>query len=634
MNGLLDRKDRLILHHLCQHGKVTDRLLELVSKTTTYRRIEKLLKMGLLTRGEEGYKLTPAGEKALLGQNEGLAGTWPHLAAIPTAYHLAMAELIIAAVSARISGLFSEHLPSFLLVGPTMAWKTSLARFLCQAFGLDPARHIIDLSTETSRSLWLRRNAKGQVIYKREILSAPFVTFDEYGLADKQVRVAVGHFIAGRLKVPVENEVLEFRVTPLLTANPLKEEGNVKSRTGFSEPQIRRTVICDLCAVSLPDLAVEGEEILERERQAAPFPLRPAKERLVSLRRKIVQLMRKLIRPDAQSLVDTEMLRILCCGMAAYMEPRQALWRVMLDYCTVVETLGWTVENWRELLAQENIEPSNNILEEETMGQETQGIKRYVTFVEVETGKNAEEALQVLVDLIKALRACGLTLEDARRLGEVMSHAAAQRISPQRLQQHLKLERILQEHDIPLETLVEVVGQLQKQGLLEAERFKALDCLVRLMRRHRVDLRVLREVVGLFAAAEKHGLCQNFLTEVVKFGGMLQRQGLDVLKGFENLVHAAYDRTALEDEVKGLRDTSKALRAEVSELQQKAEKLREKVDGLTELCREKMEKVFELCDSVLDLAKEVKRMSARRRRLVAEVEHLQGVLMSWHAYAQ
>jgi len=434
--------------------------------------------------------------------------------------------------------------------------------------------------------------------------------------------------------VPVENEVLEFRVTPLLTANPLKEEGDVKSRTGFSEPQIRRTVICDLCAVSLPDLAVEGEEILEQERQAAPFPLRPAKERLVSLRRGIVQLMRKLIRPDAQSLVDTEMLRILCCGMAAYMEPRQALWRVMLDYCTVVETLGWTIENWRDLLAQENIEPSNNILEGETMGQETQGIRRYVTFVEVETGKNAEEALQVLVDLIKALRACGLTLEDAQRLGEVMSHAAAQRISPQRLQQYLKLDRILQEHDIPLETLVEVVGQLQKRGLLEVEPFKALDCLVRLIGRHRVDLRVLREVVGLFAAAEKHELCQNFLTEVVKFGGMLQRQGLDVLKGFENLVYAAYDRTALEDEVKGLRDTRKALRDEVSELQQKAEKLREKVDGLTELCREKMEKVFELCDSVLDLAKEVKRMSAQRRRLVAEIEHLQGVLMSWHAYAQ
>jgi len=131
MNGLLDRKDRLILQHLCQHGKVTERLLELVCKTTTYRRIEKLLRMGLLTRGEEGYQLTPAGQKALLGQQEGLAGTWPHLAAIPTAYHLAMAELIIAAVSARISGLFSEHLPSFLLVGPTMGWKTSHGR-LCR----------------------------------------------------------------------------------------------------------------------------------------------------------------------------------------------------------------------------------------------------------------------------------------------------------------------------------------------------------------------------------------------------------------------------------------------------------------------------------------------------------------------
>ena len=44
------------------------------------------------------------------------------------------------------------------------------------------------------------------------------------------------------------------------------------------------------------------------------------------------------------------MLRILCCGMGAYMEPQQALWRAMLDYCTVVESLGWTVENWRDVL--------------------------------------------------------------------------------------------------------------------------------------------------------------------------------------------------------------------------------------------------------------------------------------------
>jgi len=139
-------KDRVILQWFCRENEVSEELAEQVGlrRSALYERVGRLVRNGLLQRlGRNQYKLTPAGEKVLLGQQEGLARIWPHLAAIPTAYHLALAELIIAAVSTRISGLFSEHLPSFLLVGPTLCWKTSLGRFLCQAFGLDPARHII-----------------------------------------------------------------------------------------------------------------------------------------------------------------------------------------------------------------------------------------------------------------------------------------------------------------------------------------------------------------------------------------------------------------------------------------------------------------------------------------------------------
>src|SRR5206468_1215691 len=105
------------------------------------------------------------------------------------------------------------------LFGHTLAWKSSLARFACLMLGLSPATHLIDLAAESGQSLWLRRDARGDVTFQREILTAPFLAFDEYLEADAKVRSVIQHFLSGRTIVAFDNSVLTIAPVCLVTMN-------------------------------------------------------------------------------------------------------------------------------------------------------------------------------------------------------------------------------------------------------------------------------------------------------------------------------------------------------------------------------------------------------------------------------
>jgi len=597
-------KDKIILQWFCSKGEVSEELAEQVGlrRSALYERVGRLVRNGLLQRlGRNQYKLTPAGQKVLLGQNEGLAQLYPLLVEVPTAQHLAIIELIIAAISARISGLFDEFLPSFLLIGPTMAWKTSLGRFVCYMLGLDPARHVIDLSTETSKSLWLRRDARGRVIYKREILDAPFVTFDEYGLADKQVRAAVWHFIGGRLKVPVENEVLESRVTALLTMNPLKEEGNLSDRTGLLPAKIRRLVVCDLCWVDLPDLAVTGEDVVERAARATPLQLRQANSTFTHLRRPISSLMRQLLLPEALQSVNFEMLRALVAGMAAYMSEEKALQRVVRDYCVTLETLGWTVENWRAKLAQfadiENEQQlsGTTILEGEIMGSD---IQKYLAYLQVETGKDAVEALRVLVEVWQAMRRCGLELDDLKRLGDVLSHAAAQRLSAERLEHYLGFERITATCDITPEQVAELATVLKRSGYLDKQRLEVLMGVAELLGRYDLDIGDLRQALSVLITLRRQGVPPSIVHALKDVAVQFYRSDIDVEEAMEDLAQAVIDDAVLRNEIDALMQKRDRLLMEVKKLSNEAQDKQEKLLEWDGTVKRLMEELINMCEQV------------------------------------
>ena len=105
--------------------------------------------------------------------------------------------------------------------------------------GADPAACIVDLAAEAGRSLWIRRDATGDIRSQRGLLSAAVVVLDEYGLADRAVRQAVLPPLSGRRRVPLEHDVLPITPVPIITMNPRPGQ-SLTVRTGFSLRQLRR----------------------------------------------------------------------------------------------------------------------------------------------------------------------------------------------------------------------------------------------------------------------------------------------------------------------------------------------------------------------------------------------------------
>ena len=609
---MLDERDREILALLATGSQIGD-IVQRVPKATFYRRLDRLLKMGLLAKQKNGYRLTAAGYKVLHNTTTGLAHVYPLLAELPTAEHLAKVELALAAISARLSGLFQDHLPGFLIVGPTMSWKTSLGKFLCLILDLDPALHIVDCSSETGKSLWLRRDSRGRTVFKRELLDAPFVCFDEYGWSDKVVRVSVQHFIAGRLRVPLENKTLDFRCTPLLTMNPVKE-GDIEAKTGLKEPQIRRLVICDLESVKMPDLAVEGETLLERAAKAPPFPLRTSTETLSELRPRIVGLCRRLLTEPAQRLVDMELVRVLVCGMRPYMQPDEALRRVMVNLCCLWQTLGWTAENWRDILEQEFDKKENRkrevLVEEKPMRTQTDRLEEALTYLSVDTGRKGEGVLGLLVDLWRAMRGCGLDTEGLKQVVEVLDAAAAKRVEPQRLRDYLTLERHLAEHNLSPQELGKLGEALKRCGMLEARYLKALITLLEVIQRNDVDLPLLRQAATLLARAKRRGLPLHLVQDVLETAAILHHSGIDVRRGLARLTEAALSAETSRIEVE-------RLRREEADLRQRVKRLQTELERLGDLYKTAWRRLLDALDKATGLAKEAKRLNKECRRLQA-----------------
>jgi hypothetical protein len=279
----------------------------------------------------------------------GLGTVYAPLALVPSPCHRALLELALAALVVRQLTPQEERHPSFLLTGPTLAWKTSAGRFLCLAAGVDPATHIVDLASESGRSLWIRRGPDGAIATRRRLLEARVVVFDELQLADPGVRRALAPFLGGRRRVPLENEVVSIAPVALITMNP-GAGTTLTERTGLAAPQLRRLIICDLGAVEMPDLALMGGRALEAAAKAGPLTLRPPQDSAERFRPAVVGLLRQVLQVEALGLVDVDLLLGVATGMTAWLPAAIAVRQTLSDFLLVVDTIGWTQAGWTDAL--------------------------------------------------------------------------------------------------------------------------------------------------------------------------------------------------------------------------------------------------------------------------------------------
>ncbi len=351
--------EKIILEHCKDDYKPLKSLYPLIPKTSLYRCVEDLIEKEYLEKSRGKYKATAAGLSILEDTNvkwDELDKFCPLLQYTPTKAHRAVVELILAAIIARRDEIKKNHHPTFVMTGDTLKWKTWTAKFVCAVLGLDPVKTIILMTSESGRSIITRRGYGGETVSQRDILQSHFVCLDEYLTAEPSIRKICSIYIQGEKHVSYENDVLTIEPVPLITLNPKEGKGlALADKTGFKEPQIRRSIIADLERVEIPTyIKTKGEEILEKVKKQEMLKLPRYKNQCFEYRDSVYMLLEKCIEKDAFHLVDIEMLLLLCSGMTAFLPEKRAVIQVLYDYLTVIETLGWVKEGWQMMLVEFN----------------------------------------------------------------------------------------------------------------------------------------------------------------------------------------------------------------------------------------------------------------------------------------
>src|SRR5215510_2917289 len=128
--------DRVLLHHCEREFVPLHELLSHLPRASVYRHVSNLLSTGLLEKRGRTYRTTEQGKLRLAELTSQVDwNIWNHLYPpmryVPTAQHRAPLELITAAVIARENDGQEDHHPAFVLMGSTLGWKTSAAKFAC-----------------------------------------------------------------------------------------------------------------------------------------------------------------------------------------------------------------------------------------------------------------------------------------------------------------------------------------------------------------------------------------------------------------------------------------------------------------------------------------------------------------------
>ena len=358
----MDAIDSAILTNCLDDCRPLKPLLKTIPKGTLYRHAKRLTQVGWLVREGRGYRTTEAGRRHLQAARQGrqwnqFDALYRPIRLLPTEVHRAVFELSLAAVVCRQFRTRADRHPFFVCAGGTLRWKSSLGIVLCHALGLDPGGHLVECTAEVGKSLLVRRDAGGTIIYKRELLGTPLIILDEFQAATPAVRTAVAPLLSGRLVVPVENEQLTMSCVPLVLLNPVAKP-TLEQRLGLSPPLIRRALIANLDAVVMPDLAVTGERALEAARAHPPLTVSPPAVDCQPFERRIIDLLREILNDAAADRIDLQVVVNLSTGMTAWLpDPTDAIAQVAYGVGLLAETMAWTRPGWIEAVTDFSLDP-------------------------------------------------------------------------------------------------------------------------------------------------------------------------------------------------------------------------------------------------------------------------------------
>jgi len=624
--------DRQILEFSLDGFRPLKPLARSIPSGTLYRHVSRLVRLAWLKKEGNLYWTTEAGRHQLAevasGQQwDALTQAYPPLGQVPTPVHRALIELIWAAIVTRQHELRPDRHPFFVAFGSTLRWKTSLARFLCHAVGLDPAVQIVDCGSEAGRSLTFRRGSDGALVSKRALLDTAFVALDEFQTLDRSVRSTLGIFLGGRLVMPLENERLTVRPVPLLTLNP-KDAPTLEGRLGLSAPLIRRALLANLDAVAMPDLATVGERAVDAAKAHPSLVLPAPRADVQDSHDAIVDLVRGVLRPDAHERVDVELIANLCAGMTAFIpEPAAAIAQVVHGVGVLAETLGWARPGWIEVVSDfgrgpkrptagtsalarvaSSETPAPNVAKERAprtsisvvvppspprrrtsvpeldLGEKLSA--RLIWFA-METQQDVEVALTTLLDFFLERREAESTIETLAailRLGQQLELAE---VDPGTLDAYLKTLEQLQKQGCSFEDVPEALRLI---GVLEALPFNwtwkqaetAMQAVAAMLDGE-IKLSDVTKFLGRHRQLEALGFEEataGTVAEALARAGATGDRRDAVLEALVEVAGHEVDRASLNDECQRLEASANSLRAEEEVWKARIQALRDQVGRL------------------------------------------------------
>lgn len=310
-----------------------------------------------LIGGPKGrVQLTPEGWAAA-GRLPALPGVQLELAEAidrwPTAAHRAFLRLSIAAIVSRhhLGEAVAQGHPGFVTTGRTGSGKTALARFVCDVFGVDQATAIVGLPDRTSGEI-LGRREQSEAGWRFEgspLLELPFVVFDEFDKAERELQRDALLCFQGDSTIVKEGTRLALRAVPMLTCNkargrlPVPDEYRRRAIVLDTDPLLELLADLDL---ELRALSLAGGPPRLDLAQLQPPALRLPDETFRTAR----ELLRRFLTPAGETLASLQAVELLVLGYAPLIGDQAleaATVAVAQDYLTCAATVGETEDGWQ-----------------------------------------------------------------------------------------------------------------------------------------------------------------------------------------------------------------------------------------------------------------------------------------------
>lgn len=366
MSATKDNTER-VLRLLASHGpsKAKDLVRPGLAQATVYRAIETLKGRELVIPDEQGaYAITKKGSAWLEARNEAVEVApelpVPALDHAPSALHRSFMTIGLCMTCARWHGVNDRSYGALVAIGESGGFKTTGGEAVVVLAGGDTSKDVVDISSEAGKGLLVRRDARGEELFRSHLLEVPVAVFDEADkIDDAKVKSTLETvYLSGKPTVASEGSPIPIRCTSIVTMNPVNESGaSFNDLTGFHSSRDRRVIVARFPRITIKREQDQKEEefwlkTLIKEDRTRTTKLPPPRNPGLRVAGRFRAISDLIIRdPGIASRVDEHVLNNIARGATAWLDDERAVRLVAFHWGRLAASNGHCHEDWEERLA-------------------------------------------------------------------------------------------------------------------------------------------------------------------------------------------------------------------------------------------------------------------------------------------